>query len=153
MLTTIIILIVLCLTLGIVEIALTPGFGIAGTASVVLAATAVALIYNTYGFLPALVTTIIGTLLFVAGIWWLVRSKTLNRMALHSSIDSSNARPEQLSVRVGQRGKAVTRLALIGNAEIEGKLVEVKSNGAFIDPGTAVEVVGVSEAQITVKPV
>jgi membrane-bound ClpP family serine protease len=51
---------------------------------------------------------------------------------------------------VGDKGKALTRLALIGNAEINGAVVEVKSSGDFLDPGTPIVVVRVLEALITV---
>jgi hypothetical protein len=39
---------------------------------------------------------------------------------------------------------------LIGNAEINGAVVEVKSSGEFLDPGTPIVVVRVLEALITV---
>ena len=67
-------------------------------------------------------------------------------------IDSSNATAEQLSVKVGDQGVALTRLALIGNAEINGKVVEVKSSGEFISRGTLLVVVSVNEALIVVRP-
>ena len=74
-------------------------------------------------------------------------------MSLQANIDSTNATTAQLSVRPGQRGRALTRLALIGNAEIEGKNVEVKSAGGFIDEGTPVEVCSVEDALILVRPI
>ena len=54
-------------------------------------------------------------------------------------------------MRPGDEGRALTRLALIGNAEIGGRRVEVKSAGEFIDPGTPVVVTEVSEALIVVR--
>ena len=48
-------------------------------------------------------------------------------------------------------GVAITRLALIGNADIGGRTVEVKSADGFLDEGTPVVVVRVEDAQITVK--
>ena len=47
---------------------------------------------------------------------------------------------------------ALTRLALIGNADIEGQTVEVKSAGQFIEEGTPIVVVSVNDALILVKP-
>ena len=83
-------------------------------------------------------------------IWAVARSKTLDKIALHSTISSTNATSAQLEVKVGDKGVALTRLALVGNAEINGKSVEVKSAGAFINPGTPIRVKSVSEALITV---
>ncbi len=73
-------------------------------------------------------------------------------MELKSTIDSTAATAAQLSVRPGDTGRALTRLALIGNAEINGRRVEVKSAGSFIDEGTSIVVTEVSEALVIVKP-
>lgn len=54
---------------------------------------------------------------------------------------------------MGDTGKALTRLALVGNAEINGLVVEVKSSGAFLNPGTPLRVIHVSEANITVEAI
>ena len=83
--------------------------------------------------------------------YWMLRSKTLEKYSLHKSIDSTAATQDQLSVQPGDEGVAVTRLALIGNADIGGRLVEVKSADGFLDEGTPVIVVRVEDAQITVK--
>ena len=74
-------------------------------------------------------------------------------MSLHTAIDSTNATPEQLSISVGDEGRALTRLALVGNADFNGKQVEVKSAGSFINPGTRIRVIHVNEATITVEPI
>jgi membrane-bound ClpP family serine protease len=74
----------------------------------------------------------------------------MDKVSLHTTIDSTSATTAQLSVKVGDKGKALTRLALIGNAEINGAVVEVKSSGEFLDPGTPIVVVRVLEALITV---
>lgn len=153
MLTTILVLIALCLILGLIEITLTPGLGIAGIGSVGCAIVAVAMVYSEYGLTAALLSTLAALLVLGFALWWIARSKAFNRVAHNTSIDSSAATIEQLSVRPGQRGIALTRLALIGNAEIEGKRVEVKSTGAFINPGAQIEVTEVNEALILVKEV
>lgn len=149
--TAIIILAALTLLFAIVEIFFVPGFGMAGVASVICAVTDVVLIYNDYGLVWALVAVAAGVALLLTGLWWLAHSRTVDKMSLQAAIDSTNATAAQLSVRPGNRGRALTRLALVGNAEIEGKEVEVKSSGAFINPGTPVRVTKVSEATITVE--
>ena len=82
---------------------------------------------------------------------WAARSKFLEKYWLQKSIDSTAATTEQLSVKVGEEGTSITRLALIGNADINGNVIEVKSADGFIDEGTPIVVVRVEEAQITVK--
>ncbi len=151
--TVIIIFAVFALALGILEIFILPGFGIAGISSIVCAIIDVILIYNEYGPATAAVCTLVAVALLAVTLWWVAHSKTLDKYSLHSTISSTNATEDQLSVKVGDEGKALTRLALVGNAVINGKQVEVKSSGAFINPGTPIRVIQVSEANITVEAI
>ena len=134
-----------------VEFFLIPGTSFAGIGACCCLVLANCVVFGRYGFVIGLwtlaVTLIAGAVLG----YWIVHSKAMEKYYLHKSIDSTAAPEEQLSVRVGDEGVAVTRLALIGNAEINGKTVEVKSADGFLDEGTLVVVVRVDEAQITVK--
>ena len=151
--TLILILAALALVLAFVEIVIVPGFGLAGMGAILCALIDVVIIYSEHGLLWAVVAIVAALAVLGLMLWWVSRSRTMDKMALHTSIDSTNATPEQLSVRVGDVGTALTRLALVGNAEIGGKTVEVKSSGAFINPGTPIRVVRVSEANITVEAI
>lgn len=151
--TTLIILILagVALLLYAIEALLVPGFGIAGAAATLCVLIADILVFYAYGATTAIFAVLLSAAAVLLFFWWLSRSKTLDRMSLHSTIDSTNATTAQLSVRPGDRGRALTRLALIGNAEIAGKTVEVKSSGEFIEEGTPVVVKSVREALILVE--
>lgn len=151
--TLILILAALALVLAFVEIVIVPGFGLAGMGAILCALIDVVIIYSEHGLLWAVVAIVAALAVLGLMLWWVSRSRTMDKMALHTSIDSTNATPEQLSVRVGDVGTALTRLALVGNAEIGGKTVEVKSSGAFINAGTPIRVVRVNEANITVEAI
>lgn len=148
----IIILVILSLLLFALEAFVTPGFGVAGIAASACVVAADIMVYCNYGAGWAIWAVLLSTLLVLLFFWWLSRSKTLDRMTLHSTIDSTAATAEQLSVRPGDKGVALTRLALIGNADFGGKSVEVKSAAGFIDEGTPVVVTAVNEALVLVKP-
>lgn len=149
--TLIIILAALSLVLGLLEIFILPGFGFAGIGSIVCTVVDAILIYNAYGFSWACIAVVVAILLLVLMLYIVANSRTFDRMSLKTSIDSTNATTEQLSVKVGNEGRAITRLALVGNAEIEGKQVEVKSSGEFINSGTPIRVIKVDKAQIIVE--
>lgn len=134
-----------------VEILIVPGFGIAGILSAACVVAAEVLMFMLYGGWGAFGGLLLFFLLAFVLLRWLGKSKALDKLSLHSTIDSSNATQAQLSVKVGEEGVALTRLALIGNAEFSGRVVEVKSSGKFIDEGTPVVVVGVNEALILVR--
>lgn len=147
----ILILVLLALVLMAVEVLIVPGFGISGIAAIISALVAEVLIFEEYGMLAAALSLAGFALLTIVLLVWVARSKTIDKVSLHSSIDSTNATKDQLSVKVGDEGVALTRLALIGNAEIAGKTVEVKSAGNFIEEGTPLVVVAVSEALVLVR--
>lgn len=147
----ILILVLLALVLMAVEVLIVPGFGISGIAAIISALVAEVLIFEEYGMLAAALSLAGFALLTVVLLVWVARSKTIDKVSLHSCIDSTNATKDQLSVKVGDEGVALTRLALIGNAEIAGKTVEVKSAGNFIEEGTPLVVVAVSEALVLVR--
>lgn len=148
--TLIIIIAVLVLVLGLLEAFVLPGFGIAGIGSIACALLDIYLVYDAYGLGWACGALVIGIVVLFLLLYGIAHSHTFDRMSLHTSIDSTNATAEQLSIKVGDTGRALTRLALVGNAEIAGKQVEVKSSGEFINPGMPIRVVSVNEAQIIV---
>lgn len=149
--TLIILLLVIAIVLFALEIFVIPGFGISGISGIASLGAAIVLIYNEYGGNAAFGTLVASGLLLALCIWWVMRSKAIDRVSLKSTIDSTNATEAQLSVKVGDKGKAITRLALIGNARINGQVVEVKSAGEFLSEGTPIQVIAVNEALIIVE--
>lgn len=151
--TYILILTILAILLMAIEIFIIPGFGLSGVGAAICAVAADVLIYCEYGGWAALgavcASAVIIWLLYI----WFKHSKTVERLSLHSTIQSTSATEAQLSIHEGDKGRALTRLALVGNAEIEGKTVEVKSASGFIEEGTPVEVVSVNAALILVRPI
>ncbi len=148
----IIILTLVALLLYAIEAFVTPGFGVSGICATVCVIVADVLVFGNYGAVAAIVALLLSTAAVLLFFWWFGKSRTLDRISLRSTIDSTAATPDQLSVRVGDEGHALTRLALIGNAEIRGKVVEVKSADGFINEGTAIVVTSVNEASVLVRP-
>ena len=144
--TLIILLAVLALAFGLLEAFIIPGFGWAGISSIACAIADAVLVYNAYGLGWACAVIAIALAVLALLLYFMAHSRTFDRMSLHASINSTNA-----TIRVGDTGQALTRLALVGNARINGKMVEVKSSGAFINPGTPVRVIQVCDAQVTVE--
>lgn len=147
----IICLIVLCLVMFWIEIFVIPGAGFAGVIGTLSLVALNIAVFSFYGVSWGFTILAISLLLFFSGFWWVAHSKTLDRYSLKKTIDSTSASDEQLSVCVGDEGVALTRLALVGNADIDGKEVEVKSSDGMIDEGTAVVVSRVCGASVWVR--
>ena len=69
--------------------------------------------------------------------------------AVRSTLDVDRTAADQ--VKVGDTGVAITRLALIGNAEIDGNIVEVKSMDGFLNEKTPIIVNRITDGVIMVE--
>lgn len=146
-------LIIAGLLFFIVEVFLVPGIGIAGIVS------AVCLLYANYyaftylGLTEGIVTLLVSSIGGIAAIVWFMRSKTLDKLALKKDIDSKVINKAAKNVRVGDTGVTVTRLALIGNADFDGNIVEVSSADGFLNEKTPIIVDRIDESVIIVKKI
>ena len=146
----IIALIVAGLLLFAVEVFLVPGITLAGIAS------GISLLYAIYyafhnvdtqtGFIPLaiVVAGIIGVTI------WFMRSKTVDRLSLKKTLDYKPQPLKGTNIQVGNTGTSLTRLTLIGNAEINGHIVEVQSADGFIEERTPVRVVRIDNSTVYV---
>ncbi|MBQ3539312.1 MAG: NfeD family protein [Bacteroidaceae bacterium] len=148
-------IIILLLLLGIVllsiEIALIPGIGVTGIFGVISLIASICYAFvtlgNVAGWTTALIAVAAGVLMFM----WAVYGKSIDKVALNKKIDSKVENPELDVLKVGDTGVAITRLALIGEAEFNGALTEVKSSGGFIDEGAQIVVERITDKIIYVK--
>ncbi len=81
-----------------------------------------------------------------------LRAKTWQRFSLKQKIKSSSmpTLPEQ-ELSVGDRGMTLSRLSPMGKVEIGGRTYEAKSQGAYVDQRSEVEVVGFENFSVIVK--
>ena len=70
---------------------------------------------------------------------------------IKKEIDYRHDPLKNMSIKIGDRGTSATRLTLIGNADINGHLIEVQSADGFIDEGTPIEVVRINNNTVYVK--
>ena len=138
-----ILIIIFCIiaaaVLLLVELFITPGFSVAGILS---AGCFIYANYHAFTYLgtgAGILTLLVSAIVCILTLVWFMRSKTLDKIALKTDINGTIDRPE-VNVQIGNTGIATTRLALIGYAEINGKIVEVKSDDGFIDEKTPVKV-------------
>lgn len=144
-------LFVLCVFFMALEIFIIPGTSLAGIAAAACLIGANAMVFSGYGLATGIMVLAISLVVCLLLGIWMLRSKALDRISLKRTIDSTSATADQLSVKVGDRGTALTRLALIGNAEFNGKIVQVQSADGFLDEKTPVEVCRVIDGQVWVK--
>ena len=126
-------LIIAGLILFIIEVFLLPGGSIAGIVSAGCLLYANYFAFDTLGTIPGCITLAISAIGVIAITIWFMRSKTVDKLSLKKTIDYRPEPLKGLDLKPGDEGVALTRLALIGNAEFNGRIIEVRSSGDFID--------------------
>ena len=150
----IILLVVLGILLFVVEFLLVPGVTIAGIGGAILMAVAVYMSYTTHGNTVGNYTLIATLILTIGGFAYALRARTWRRLMLKKDIDGKvEVGLEKETIKVGDRGEAITRMAPVGKVLINGLVVEGKSQRGFLDQHTPVEVIKVLNTQVVVKPI
>ncbi len=146
----IIIVLIIGLALVALEIVALPGFvcGLFGGALVVIGIWQSYAHYGTTaGIITLLSSIIIGTIMLVL----LMKSGTWKRFSLNEESDGKTNQIDKDNIRIGNIGITISRLAPAGKARISGELVEVHSDGEFIDEGVDIEVTDIEGYHIIVK--
>ena len=150
----IILLIVLGIFLFVVEFLLVPGVTIAGIGGAILMAVAVYSAYKTHGNAVGNYTLVATLALSIAGFAYALRPKTWKRLMLSKNIEGKvEVGLENDTIKAGDRGEAITRMAPVGKVLVNDIVVEGKSQKGFLDEHTPVEVIKVLNTQVIVKPI
>lgn len=139
------------LLLFIVEVFLIPGISLAGIGSAISLLAAVYYSFTAIGSAAGFITLGVCAVSIVIIIMWLMRSKTVDKYSLKKTLDYKENKVKKFNIKVGDEGVAITRLALIGNAEINGNIIEVRSAEGFIDENTLIYVERISGETIMVR--
>ena len=146
-------LVVLATVLMAVEVVFIPGFGITGIAGALAMIGSVFYAFFMVSNLAGWITLLVVGLICIALFMWALYGKSLDKVALKNKLDSKVEVVDIKKFSVGDRGVARTRLALIGEAEINGEIVEVKSEMGFINEGEKIEVIRLAVDSVYVKKV
>ena len=141
------ILVVAAVILFLVELFIIPGISIAGF----LAGGANYYAFANLGATAGFITLAISVITCVGSLVWFMHSKTLDKIALKKNITSKVDRSAEEKVKIGDTGITTTRLALIGYAEINGDIVEVKSTDGFLNEKTPIIVNRITDGVILVE--
>ena len=144
-------LIIAGLILFIIEVFLLPGVSIAGIISAACMLYANYYAFDKLGTLPGCITLAISAIGVIAITIWFMRSKTVDKLSLKKTIDYKPEPLKGLNLKAGDEGVALTRLALIGNAEFDGNIIEVRSTGDFIEEKSRIRVNRIRDGIVLVE--
>lgn len=145
-----IVLIVIGFILLILEFLVFPGVNVAGIIGFICICFGLYLGYkyfgNQKGNIILLVTAVGGCVLT----WYALRAQTWDRLGLRSQIDSTVEGVDE-SIKPGDTGICIGRLAPMGKVKVGELVVEAMSQNGYIDSGSEVEVIKVYKDKIIVK--
>lgn len=144
-------LVIAGLLLLVIEVVVIPGFGVIGVLGglAILGSGYVAL--TELGAAYAGLALSAGVLGAGALLWLVPRTRAGKAMVLETRTLGAAADPG-LADLVGCRGVTLTPLRPAGTADIEGRTVDVISDGQYIEPNTPVEVILVEGSRVVVEP-
>lgn len=82
--------------------------------------------------------------------WYALRSQTWKRLSLESQIDGT-VEPVDATIKPGDSGVCIGRLAPMGKVRVGESVVEALSEDGYVDANSKVEVVKVYRDKIVVK--
>lgn len=151
-LVIIIILLLIGIGLLILETFFIPGFGVVGIIGVAFYVGGIMFAFSSLGAKGGTIVLSISLIVTAASFIGLIKSKTLDKVALKADISSTVSDERKSNIQAGDRGITLTRLNPIGKALIKDETVEAKSDSGFIDENTPIEVISVNPTNVLVKP-
>jgi membrane-bound serine protease (ClpP class) len=146
----IIVVLVLGLVLVFTEVAVIPGFGVAGALGLLALAAGAIAAWTELG--PLWGGVVGGASVLTAGamLYWLPKSRLGRKMVLeHSQAEAISQ--EDRSALIGRRGVTVTPLRPIGRVRFGSDEVDVMTEGEYIDSNQEVEVMSVEGPRVVVR--
>ena len=146
----IVIVLVIGLLLLFAEVAIVPGFGVAGALGLLALAAGAIAAWTELGPLWGGVTG--GASLVAAGVmlFWLPRSRFGRKMVLEHSQAEAHSQEDRRDL-VGRRGTTVTPLRPIGRVRFGSDEVDVMTEGEYVDSDQEVEVMSVEGPRVVVR--
>ena len=149
----IITLMIIGLILILSEIFLVPGIGVAGILGILSISGSSYLVFSGFGTMAGIIVTAVNVAILVCMTVIAFRANTWKRLSLNTNIESKAVADETAMVCVGDKGKAMTRLAPTGAVRFDAGKVEARAFEGMIDAGSDVEVVLIEDDKIYVKQI
>lgn len=148
-----IVLLVVAILLFALEIFVLPGISIAGLGAAVAYVYAFYYAFTELGNTAGMISILVAVISIVGCVVWFMKSKTVDRLSLKETLASPENPIHVYGLKVGDSGRTVTKLSLIGKALIHDALVEVHSADGFIDEKTPVKIIRIENNTVYVSPI
>ncbi|MFO7852208.1 MAG: NfeD family protein [Bacteroidota bacterium] len=151
----IIFLIILGILLFVVEFLVVPGITIAGIGGAISIVAGVVMAFYYEGPATGLIVLISTAVLIGLTAVFMLKAGTWKKLMLNKAIEGKVdfVRMEEGRIKIGDKGKSITRLNPMGKVMIGDEYYEAKTMDKLIDQNTEVEIVKIESNKIIVKPI
>lgn len=130
---------------------ITPGFSIPGALGLLFLGSASYTAFKHLSFISGLLVSC-GSIITVIILFKLfLRSRTYNKLRLKHSEKGFSSGGDELNALIGKEGVSITPLRPSGSALIDGRRIDVITDGIFIGADVRVKVIKVEGAKVFVK--
>ena len=148
----IVFLIILGIVLLLIEVTILPGITVAGVGSFLVLVYSVYLAFTTYGSLVGFLTLAFVLIVSPLLVYYFFKGKAGKSMVLNTVLTGVANEIDLEKVKVGDVGVTIGRLAPMGKIKVNDEVVEVRSTGAFVNPGEKVRIIHIEKSMVTVEP-
>jgi membrane-bound ClpP family serine protease len=144
-------LVSLGLLLIVIEVIFIPGTTLVGLVGFIFVAVGVALSFRYFG--PDTGWATLGGSAVTAGgvLYFALKTNVWRRFSLKSSVQGRVNEGILDALNVGMTGTSTSVLRPMGNAEINGRLYEVRTLGEYVESGQSVRIIRISDHKIFVE--
>lgn len=153
MLGVVIGLLVLGVLLILLEIIFVPGTTVVGIGGFILLAIGVYLAYTAVSAMAGHASLASSVAAIFLALIVLLKGQTWKRVALEDKLEGKSLESMENVLKIGDRGKTITRLNPVGKVLFEERLIEVSTSGDFVSENVHVEITKVEPNKVRVKPV
>ncbi len=150
---TVLLFIFIGIILVVLEIVIIPGTTIVGILGLILTIAGIVLGFSYFGpstgwMLLAITGVISGSMFY-----WALRTDAWKKFSLKSTIEGKVNEGMLDNLSVGQEGITTSALRPMGKVDLNGRLIEVSSQGNFIPAGTRIKIINITANHISVEPI
>jgi membrane-bound ClpP family serine protease len=147
----IIALILFGLGLVIVEVIFVPGTTIVGIAGVIIGGYGIYLTYDSFGSSTGHMVLSITLIISLVGLIVALKSNSWERFSLKESNKSKVNDQYKFDLTAGDIGHTVSSIRPVGKAEFGNSIVEVRSNGEYINENVQIKIIRIDQNKIYIE--
>ncbi len=151
--STVISLLVFGLILVVAEIVFVPGTTLLGVIGFCFLIVGVGLSFKYFGGEVGWITLGVTSVACGGLLYFSFTTNAWNRFSLKSANNGKVNEGELDHLQVGMEGQTISALRPMGKAELNNQLVEVKTNGDYVDSGSRIRIIKILMNQIIVEPI